>query len=153
MFDRILLMAEGKTAFLGPINEALHFFASQGMPCPPNYNPADFYIFTLAVVPGQEAETKKKIGAICDNYEASDARRHVENIVTNQHEQQPDGLLTTLKQKKSSSPYKAGWFQQFGAVLWRSWISLLRDPQIFIVKASSSVVRYFLYDNSTFEFS
>ena len=29
LFDRILLMAEGRTAFLGPIDQALHFFSSQ----------------------------------------------------------------------------------------------------------------------------
>ena len=42
MFDRILLMAEGRTAYLGPINDCLRFFSAQGMPCPANYNPADF---------------------------------------------------------------------------------------------------------------
>ena len=29
LFDRILLMAEGRTAFLGPVDQALDFFASQ----------------------------------------------------------------------------------------------------------------------------
>ena len=29
MFDRILLMAQGRTAYLGPIDSALTFFASQ----------------------------------------------------------------------------------------------------------------------------
>ncbi len=29
LFDRILLMAEGRTAFLGPIDQALPFFESQ----------------------------------------------------------------------------------------------------------------------------
>ena len=139
MFDRILLMAEGRTAFLGPINEALPFFGSQGMPCPANYNPADFYIFTLAVVPGQEVETKKKIKAICDTYDASDGRRRVEEVVRDQHKHQSNG--NELTQKKSRSPYKAGWFSQFSAVLWRSFLSVMRDPQILMVKGSSSIVR------------
>ena len=29
MFDRILLMSEGRTAFLGPVDQALEFFAAQ----------------------------------------------------------------------------------------------------------------------------
>jgi len=29
MFDHILLLAEGRTAFLGPTNKALDFFSSQ----------------------------------------------------------------------------------------------------------------------------
>ena len=29
-------------------------------PCPTNYNPADHYVHTLAVIPGQENECKAK---------------------------------------------------------------------------------------------
>lgn len=34
---------------------------SQGYPCPINYNPADHFILTLAMVPGQEQACRKKI--------------------------------------------------------------------------------------------
>ena len=141
MFDRILLMAEGRTAYLGPINDCLHFFSTQGMPCPANYNPADFYIFTLAISPGKEIEARQKVSYICDAYEASEARRNVAQIVeheiTNgQNRSNEDGA----DKKKRRSPYKANWFRQFFAVLWRSFLSVLRDPQILLVKGSSSVV-------------
>jgi len=33
LFDRILLMAQGRTAFLGPIDAALSFFSSQVLAC------------------------------------------------------------------------------------------------------------------------
>lgn len=140
MFDRILLMAEGRTAYLGPINDCLGFFSAQGMPCPANYNPADFYIFTLAISPGKEVEARQKVSYICDAYEASEARRNVSQIVereigNGQNRNDGDG-----DDKKRRSPYKANWFRQFFAVLWRSFLSVLRDPQILLVKGSSSVV-------------
>jgi len=72
MFDRVLLLAEGKTAYLDPASEALSFFANQGIPCPPSNNPADFYIHTLTTVPGQEVQSRNKIKAICDFFESSD---------------------------------------------------------------------------------
>ena len=84
MFDRILLMAEGRVAFLGPIAEAPQYFASHGMPCPVNYNPADFYIFSLATVPGKEAESRQKIKYMCDSYDSSEAAERVKNIVRSQ---------------------------------------------------------------------
>ena len=71
-------MAEGRTAFLGPVGDALSFFSAQGLPCPPNYNPADYYIHTLATIPGQEAESKKKSREICDAYEASAAGQQIQ---------------------------------------------------------------------------
>lgn len=40
-------------------------FYSQGYPCPINYNPADHFILTLAMVPGQEQACRKKIKVRC----------------------------------------------------------------------------------------
>ncbi len=147
MFDRILLLTEGRTAFLGPINEALSFFASQGMPCPVNYNPADFYIFSLALIPGREVESKKKIQEICDRYEASEHRRRVEVILREQDHQkqssyhQTEGMMMQMNNNNfSSSPYRAGWLAQFRAVFWRSWITIIRDPRILVAKIGAAVV-------------
>ncbi len=44
-----------------------------GYPCPTNYNPADFYIRTLAVVPGQEADVcRQRIMHITESFASSD---------------------------------------------------------------------------------
>ncbi|KFM83547.1 hypothetical protein X975_02698, partial [Stegodyphus mimosarum] len=38
------------------------------------------------------------------------------------------GYSYTNNQLKQNSRYKAGWCRQFRAVLWRSWLSLMREP-------------------------
>ncbi|KAI9559857.1 ABC protein [Daphnia sinensis] len=139
LFDRILLMAEGRTAFLGPVSDALSFFSSRGLPCPSNYNPADFYIRTLATVPGEEAESKKKITDICDAFEASEASRLISATAkansrnSNQKIQESDGS------KIRNSPYKVSWFAQFKAVFWRSLISVIREPTVLKVKIIQTI--------------
>uniref|UniRef100_A0A0P4ZZ43 Protein white n=1 Tax=Daphnia magna TaxID=35525 RepID=A0A0P4ZZ43_9CRUS len=158
LFDRILLMAEGRTAFLGPASDALSFFSSQGLPCPPNYNPADYYIHTLAIVPGQEIESRKKSKEICDSYESSQAGQQILEIVKanrslNSTESQ-EFELAEVKAKKS--PYKASWFAQFRAVLWRSVISVLREPVVLRVKAFQTIfisaIIALIYQGQTLEF-
>ena len=140
MFDRILLMAEGRTAYLGPINDCLHFFSTQGMPCPANYNPADFYIFTLAISPGKEIEARQKVKLICDAYIESEASRNASKVV--EHEHRNIGRESEFYQdSKRRSAYKANWFTQLFAVLWRSWLTVVRDPQILLVKVFSYLVR------------
>lgn len=139
MFDRILLMAEGRTAFLGPIDDCLRFFSCHGMPCPANYNPADFYIFSLATVPGKETESRSKIKYLCDAYDTSEAAKQVKEIVQKENNHSTGQNIIELENMKKS-PYKANWFQQFSAVIWRSFLSVVRDPQILVVKASSSIV-------------
>ncbi|KZS03063.1 ATP-binding cassette sub-family G member 4 [Daphnia magna] len=138
MFDRILLMAEGRTAFLGPIDDCLRFFSCHGMPCPANYNPADFYIFSLATVPGKEIESRSKIKYLCDAYDTSEAAKQVKEIVQKENNHSTRQNINDSENMKKS-PYKANWFQQFSAVIWRSFLSVVRDPQILVVKASSSI--------------
>ncbi|MFH4982933.1 hypothetical protein AB6A40_009642 [Gnathostoma spinigerum] len=54
MFDRVLFLANGKIAFLGSPAEAVGFFSECGYMIPAHTNPADFYIQTLATIPGDE---------------------------------------------------------------------------------------------------
>lgn len=61
MFDNLLLLADGKVAFMGKQEEALGYFEQIGFKCPTNYNPAEFFVKTLAVVPGKEFESRTKI--------------------------------------------------------------------------------------------
>lgn len=155
LFDRILLMSEGRTAFLGPASQALSFFSSQGLPCPPNYNPADFYIHTLAIVPGTEIESRQRSKEICDAYDASQYGQQVREQVQANHplNWRVDSPVTSVRR----SPYKAGWFSQFRAVMWRSVLSVLREPALLKVRAFQTIVSWppfnpFVSLNITFHF-
>ena len=53
-------MSEGQIAFLGEPSGALEHFARYGLPCPTNYNPADHYIFSLAIRPGDEEACRNR---------------------------------------------------------------------------------------------
>lgn len=140
LFDRILLMAQGRTAFLGPIDAALSFFSSQGLPCPTNYNPADFYIFSLATVFDQESESMKKNMAICDAYEQSQMGQEMLEFVRAKPLQTSSGMDDVSLENRKRSPYKASWWNQSRAVLWRSWMTVLRDPAFLTIKASTALI-------------
>jgi hypothetical protein len=139
-------MAEGRTAFLGPAGDALPFFFNLGFPCPPNYNPADFFIHTLATQ-GMES-SKEKIKMICDAYDTSESSRCIlEVFKSNCFVNSTAGVNRenlTLGIKENKSPYKASWMMQFRAVFWRSVISLLRESAIMRVKAFETIVSNFL---------
>jgi len=44
LFDKLLLLTKGKVFYSGPLQESGAHFASIGFPCPPAYNPADYFI-------------------------------------------------------------------------------------------------------------
>lgn len=138
MFDSILLLAEGRTAYMGSATEAVPYFTRLGYPCPMNYNPADFFVQTLAIVPGNEEQCREKVKQICDVYKDTEAEAiKGENAYTN-YVQDPSGADHVVFKKRS--PYKASWCRQLGAVLWRSWISNKRDAVVFRIRIFQAIV-------------
>ena len=49
LFDKILLLAHGRTIFFGPVQVALDYFQSIGFECPRYVNPADFFMDTISL--------------------------------------------------------------------------------------------------------
>ncbi|KAK3733472.1 hypothetical protein QZH41_010829 [Actinostola sp. cb2023] len=68
MFSSVMLMAEGRVAFLGSSSKAISYFDELGFTCPSNFNPADYFIQLLAIVPGQASGCRERIKKICDTF-------------------------------------------------------------------------------------
>ena len=58
------LLAEGRVVFMGPSIEAMTYFSQIGYPVPNLYNPADFYIQTLAIEPNDRENCLQKVKVI-----------------------------------------------------------------------------------------
>lgn len=151
MFDRVLLMAEGRVAFLGDTSAAVTFFESIHLPCPYNFNPADHYIHVLAVTPGRESECRQTIHHVCDTFQGSplgvDVQQQVENQM--QQENQDAATLAALTHKKKS-PYKASWMAQFKATLRRSLLAVIKEPLIMQVRIFQTIVSFMPFPLSDF---
>ncbi|XP_060575750.1 protein white-like isoform X2 [Ruditapes philippinarum] len=137
LFNQILIMAEGRVAFLGGINDALNFFSSVGKPCPQNYNPCDFFIASMAVVPGNEAECRSNVKTICDEFEKTT------NAIEMKNENHPKEInsssRSSLLVSESSDRYGSPWYEQFAAVLTRSWKTTLREPMVMRVRLVQTI--------------
>ena len=136
-FDKLLLMAEGQTAYLGDAKDCKGFFARANYPCPEDYNPADHFVQTLAVVPGSEEECHQRISEICDRFKdsesAQDIRAEIKSIETQMAES--DKRSVTRREV-----YKASWCEQFAALAWRQSLAVIKDPMIARVKIISAIV-------------
>jgi hypothetical protein len=67
-----------------------------GHVCPENFNPADFYIHTLAIIPGNEEKSKEQVMAICNAFEKSElgeaVKSEIKQIENKESSQELDGL-------------------------------------------------------------
>ena len=61
----LMLLHNGHVAYYGSRANAPSFFSSKGYPCPPDYNPADFYIKTLAA----QAEHTELNGTVSQDHD------------------------------------------------------------------------------------
>lgn len=144
MFDKILLMAEGRVVFLGSPVEANIFFTKLDAACPSNHNPADFYIQLLAIVPTQEDDCRQKIQNICDAYESSEYAQRLYKELGQYKENKLKSIYSNgwmdPQNVAKRSPYKASWIAQFKAVMWRSWLSMKKEPVLTRVRILQTIM-------------
>ncbi|KAG0728523.1 Protein white [Chionoecetes opilio] len=137
MFDRLLLLAEGRVAFLGTVQEAHVFFTRLERPCPSNYNPGDHFIYSLAIRGGMEEECRQFVSHVCDSFrdgEGVEVREHIDQAM--EPPEHGDALATVRLPK---SPYRASWLNQFSAMFRRAFLETIRDTLLLIVKLSQSL--------------
>ncbi|XP_055342361.1 protein white-like [Paramacrobiotus metropolitanus] len=136
LFDTLLLLAEGRTAWLGPREEAGEFFLNLGRPIPEDYNPADFYVNVLAIIPGKEEACREQVRYICDQFALTE--RH--QTMTSEAHQLIQDAQDTGEKKSKMGTYKASWLEQMRAVLWRARTTMKREPMLFRVRVIQSIV-------------
>ncbi|GMR48184.1 hypothetical protein PMAYCL1PPCAC_18379 [Pristionchus mayeri] len=129
LFDSVLFLAGGRTAFLGSPQQSLRFFESAGHPCPHDYNPDDMMIHTLAVIPNEEVACKERIDAICDHFEAGDAGRSLERDLKAIE-------MIDIPPGREAVPI----LTQMGALLLRCALDNWRNPSLYKAKLIQKVI-------------
>ncbi|KAL3278384.1 hypothetical protein HHI36_013712 [Cryptolaemus montrouzieri] len=132
LFDKVCLMAEGRTAFLGTVDQANSFFTKLGLGCPKNYNPANHYIQLLSIRSGREVECKQAVNTICDAFDSSSLGFKIRKTKDKIAESIEGNKDSWSSKQRNLSPYRASWFTQFRALFWRSWMSLIQNPDMTI---------------------
>ncbi|CAG0879463.1 unnamed protein product [Darwinula stevensoni] len=114
-----------------------------GYECPLNvFSLADFYVHTLAIVPGEEEEHRERVSRICDAFKESVDRKVPEGEVGFSGEVDDDGSPNDPDEKGSEMTfkYKVSWFAQFCAVFVRCWTVNLREPYVIKLRLLQSLV-------------
>nr|XP_009860097.1 ABC transporter ATP-binding protein/permease wht-1-like isoform X1 [Ciona intestinalis] len=129
MFDDLMILAMGRVVYHGEIPGALQHYADNGFPCPRNYNPSDHFIMEIAIVPGEEKQSKARTIKLIESFEQKNSpKKHsTEN---------GESILTTIKSSGSKSPYKVGFVSQFNACFIRAIKTTYRND---VVKARSVI--------------
>ncbi|OMJ82837.1 hypothetical protein SteCoe_16370 [Stentor coeruleus] len=97
-FDRLLLLSQGQTVYMGKAQKAIPFFDDLGYLLPKNYNPADHF---LAVI----SENTFKFPEYVQNYSVIDEKPSKPHVVE-----------------------KPSFFKALRLLTWRVYLDMLRNP-------------------------
>nr|WOD55117.1 ABCG transpoter Brown [Hymenopus coronatus] len=133
-FHQVILMAGGRMAFQGTLAQAYQFFASQGYKCPVAYNPAEFYIHKLSVIPGKEEDSLTRISRLCEAFDSHERQQELNTSVP-----QIEIIRNSLSEiandfEKYVIIRKPYWHTQVYWLIWRSALISFRNKNTHAVR-------------------
>jgi len=141
MFDKLLLLSEGKTMFFGKATEAVEYFAKLDFVCKESFNPADYFLDLFSPdnrSKMQEDESTARIKKLADAWRVEETAKGLGGSKTLE-----DGSsgVDNSKVVSSSNIELIGNRTNFAKVThnlkllaWRSWSEQSRDVVTFIIK-------------------
>ena len=127
LFQKLMILQKGETAFFGDASVAQAYFEGQGFPLPMGFNPPDFFI---DVVLGKSNSTI--------NFPALFASSELSQTLSSIVEEQKSSLLPLSN--GNLKPYAVGYPAQIRGLLGRWGRDALRNPEAFIVGGIQAIV-------------
>ena len=139
MFDRLLLLSEGRTIYLGKASEAVKHFETAGHPCPEFFNPSDFFLDVLSPdIRSSEAEvrTAQRIQELGDSWQKMvlDGKVDSEIMISSALPGDTGGSLDMSPQKCMETFEWSRFKRNFMLLCWRSSAEQLREIPTIIIK-------------------
>lgn len=148
-FDKLLLLSEGRTMYLGDAHSAIGYFTSTGFSSPRFFNPADFFLDILSPdhrTEESEQRTMSVVHRLGDQWAAAevatDKNREEENRQQKGAETETVAVAadtTQIKQTRSESFELQKSIQSFYLLFWRAWKEQSRAWNVTAIKMFTSV--------------
>ncbi len=141
MFDKLLLLSEGKTMFYGDAKNAVEYFKVLKYPCPEDFNPSDFFLDLLSPdnrSAESEEETRNRIRHLgqawlqheTDDNSASTAGKLIEDEADEFKSVKAIGTGFSLTKT----------LRNFVLLCWRSWTEQSRNKGVIIAKFVGCII-------------
>ncbi|KAI6652906.1 Protein white [Oopsacas minuta] len=124
-FTHVMILSQGRVAYLGEREGMVAYFSKLNFMCPKNYNPADYVINILSVIPGKENVCKERIETVCNQHSLQYQHTESKSVTNNVNNSRP-----WYKPMKFTAPF----WTQFLVVFWRELRATLRNKPLIVVR-------------------
>jgi ATP-binding cassette, subfamily G (WHITE), member 2, PDR len=158
LFDKVIVLYEGRQIYFGPTNEAKRYFEELGFVCPDGQTTADFLTSMTSpteriIRPGDIKDTPRTSGDFARVWSNSPQRRALLQAMDDYDHLHPPGgpqsrefaRVRRTEQatlQRHSSPYTLSYLSQVRLCLWRAYKILLNDPTITLVQLGANFVQF-----------
>lgn len=135
MFDRLLVLSEGRTMFYGAAKDAVPHFAAYGHTCPDSFNPSDFFLDLLSPdnrTPEVQEETKNRIAYLGDVWVKVSNSAAIESNTVEEF------VTVKIIGADSGSIWKT--LKAFQLLCWRCWVEQARNKGAIIAKFTFAII-------------
>ncbi|CAH2236224.1 jg22035 [Pararge aegeria aegeria] len=138
LFHQVVLLANGRIAFHGTIEQADQFFASLNYKCPVGFNAAEYYVTLLGVDTENEMDSRERIRRICNEYQRSHIAAAIDSRVGDVKDEMEYFNGDTDEKNVYFERYltlvKVNYFVQFYWLMWRNILSIKHNKSIWIAE-------------------
>lgn len=150
VFDKALVLYEGRQIYFGPTTSAKQYFVDMGFDCPDRQTDADFLTSMTSpleriVRPGFEDRVPRTPDEFAQRWKDSKDRADLMQQIEAYEQKYPIGGEQLQKFKESrraqqakaqriTSPYTLSYMQQVNLCLWRGFRRLMADPSITLTQ-------------------
>lgn len=131
MFDKIVILAAGRTVFFGTLNEALTFFAKLEYPLPDKTNPSDHFIDIATLdqrSPELQASSLERINKFVSAWDVDKSK--LSGLVATPYRGDTVMSKSEFAEGDDDAKYNSSWFTQFYVLLGRNLKDAMRDPAV-----------------------
>jgi hypothetical protein len=146
LFDKVIVLYEGRQIYFGPCGAAKSYFEQLGFQCPDRQTTADFLTSMTSaqervVKPGWEDKAPRSAQEFAEAWKASLTRQRLLKDIDFYDERFPfkgeayqqffdSRKAQKAKSQRWKSPYTLSYLQQCQLCLWRGYRRLLSDPEV-----------------------
>ncbi len=153
LFDRLLLLSEGRTIFMGKASEAVDYFAKQGYPCPNLYNPADYFLDTLSPdtrTAEEDKESQSRIMSLAqswdkerlDRFDNGENRDRASSTNSDTADDTKANITSALTDNNDDDKKDEGLdrvWTNLSCLAWRTGVEVMRDRFTLKLKFITSI--------------
>ncbi|UKZ84353.1 ZEB2-regulated ABC transporter 1 [Trichoderma asperellum] len=148
VFDKVLVLYEGRQIYFGPTDKARDYFINLGFDCPARQTTPDFLTSMTApseriVRSGWESRAPRTPDEFATCWKNSNDYKSLQAEMDKFNKEHPIGgadaeafrqhkKSTQAKHQRVKSPYTLSYGQQIRLCLWRGWRRLMGDPSLTI---------------------